>query len=164
MVRNLTIAIAPDDFKAAAELEPQDFLVRPLMGFDQSSGAMGVGGGVRLGQRIRFMVRDREGAKSDLMEHALVLKRRQLQATLEGKGQPPAFGALVFSCNGRGVGLYGEPNYDTTTLASYVAVPLSGIFCNGEIGQVGKSTYLHGFTAAVGILREDIDIEEQNLS
>ena len=33
----------------------------------------------------------------------------------------------------------------------------------GEIGQVGKSTYLHGFTAAVGILREDIDMEEQNL-
>lgn len=49
------------------------------MGFDQSSGAMGVGGGVRLGQRIRFMVRDRKGAQSDLMEHALVLKRRQLQ-------------------------------------------------------------------------------------
>ena len=35
--------------------------------------------------------------------------------------------------------------------------------CAGEIGQVGKSTYLHGFTAAVGILREDIDMEEQNL-
>lgn len=54
--------------------------MRPLMGFDQSSGAMGVGGGVRLGQRLRFMVRDREGAKQDLMEHALSLKRRQLQA------------------------------------------------------------------------------------
>ena len=50
------------------------------MGFDQSSGAMGVGGGVRLGQRLRFMVRDREGAKQDLMDHALSLKRRQLQA------------------------------------------------------------------------------------
>ena len=31
----------------------------------------------------------------------------------------------------------------------------------GEIGQVGKSTYLHGFTAAVGILREFIDVEDQ---
>ena len=31
----------------------------------------------------------------------------------------------------------------------------------GEIGQVGKSTYLHGFTAAVGILREVIEVEEQ---
>lgn len=29
----------------------------------------------------------------------------------------------------------------------------------GEIGQVGKSTYLHGFTAAVGILREKGDAE-----
>ncbi|EIE18487.1 hypothetical protein COCSUDRAFT_68226 [Coccomyxa subellipsoidea C-169] len=169
MVRNLTVAVAPDDFKPVADLEPQDFLVRPLMGFDQSSGAMGVGGGVRLGQRIRFMVRDREGARQDLMDHALSLKRRQLQArlrilaTLEGKAQPPAFGALVFTCNGRGMNLYGEPNYDSATLASYVPVPLSGIFCNGEIGQVGNSTYLHGFTAAVGILREDIDTEEQTL-
>ena len=33
--------------------------------------------------------------------------------------------------------------------------------CAGEIGQVGKSTYLHGFTAAVGILRETIEVEEQ---
>ena len=32
--------------------------------------------------------------------------------------------------------------------------------CAGEIGQVGKSTYLHGFTAAVGILRETLEVEE----
>ncbi len=56
-----------------------------------------------------------------------------MQATLEGKAQPPAFGALVFTCNGRGMNLYGEPNYDSATLASYVPVPLSGIFCNGEL-------------------------------
>lgn len=31
----------------------QDFLVRGIMGFDQSSGAMAVGGGLRLGQRLR---------------------------------------------------------------------------------------------------------------
>jgi len=53
------------------------------------------------------------------------------QATLEGKAQPPAFGALIFTCNGRGVNLYGEPNYDSATLASYVPVPMSGFFCNG---------------------------------
>ena len=57
----------------------QDFLVRGLIGFDQSSGAMAVGDGVRVGQRLRFMVRDRDGAMRDLTDHGLSLKRRQLQ-------------------------------------------------------------------------------------
>ena len=57
----------------------QDFLVRGLIGFDQSTGAMAVGEGVRVGQRLRFMVRDRDGAMRDLTDHGLALKRRQLQ-------------------------------------------------------------------------------------
>ena len=57
----------------------QDFLVRGLIGFDQSTGAMAVGEGVRVGQRLRFMVRDRDGAMRDLNDHGLALKRRQLQ-------------------------------------------------------------------------------------
>lgn len=32
------------------------------------------------GQRLRFMVRDREGAKQDMRDHAVELKRRSLQA------------------------------------------------------------------------------------
>lgn len=107
------------------------------------------------------MVRDREGAMQDLNDHGMALKRRQLQASMEGRQQPPPFGALMFSCNGRGQNLYREENYDSRTLAAFVPVPFSGMFCNGEIGQVGKSTYLHGFTAAVGILREVIDVEDQ---
>ena len=53
------------------------------------------------------------------------------QATVEGRPQPPPLGALIFSCNGRGLNLYGEPNYDSATLASFVPVPASGMFCNG---------------------------------
>jgi small ligand-binding sensory domain FIST len=36
----------------------------------------------------------------------------------------------------------------------YVPVPLTGFFCNGEIGPVGSSTFLHGFTAVFGIFRQ----------
>ena len=32
-------------------------------------------------------------------------------------------------------------------------MPLTGFFCNGEIGQVGGSTYLHGYTSSFGIFR-----------
>ncbi len=62
-----------------ASFAVQDFLVRGLIGFDQSTGAMAVGEGVRVGQRLRFMVRDRDGAMRDLNDHGLALKRRQLQ-------------------------------------------------------------------------------------
>ena len=63
----------------SVSLAVQDFLVRGLIGFDQSTGAMAVGEGVRVGQRLRFMVRDRDGAMRDLNDHGLALKRRQLQ-------------------------------------------------------------------------------------
>jgi small ligand-binding sensory domain FIST len=31
-------------------------------------------------------------------------------------------------------------------------LPLAGLFCNGEIGPVGPSTYLHGFTASLALI------------
>jgi small ligand-binding sensory domain FIST len=31
---------------------------------------------------------------------------------------------------------------------------LSGFFCAGEIGPVGGSTYMHGFTSVFGIFRQ----------
>ena len=49
------------------------------MGFDQSRGAIVIGDAVHVGQRMRFMVRDKEGAMQDLTDHALAFKRRQLQ-------------------------------------------------------------------------------------
>ena len=32
--------------------------------------------------------------------------------------------------------------------------PLGGFFCNGEIGPVGGTTFLHGYTSAFAIFRE----------
>jgi hypothetical protein len=32
-------------------------------------------------------------------------------------------------------------------------VPVSGFFCNGEIGPVGGTTYLHGYTSCFAIFR-----------
>ena len=46
--KNLTVALAPDDFKPASELGPGDFLVRGLAGFDTRAGVLLVGGGARL--------------------------------------------------------------------------------------------------------------------
>ena len=94
----------------------------------------------------------------DVQRHAysplvlLCLTKACMQATLEGKSSNTPFGSLIFTCNGRGKGLYGEPHWDSRAVASFVPVPSIGFFCNGEIGQVGKATYLHGFTCVAGIL------------
>jgi small ligand-binding sensory domain FIST len=63
-------------------------------------------------------------------------------------------GALLFQCLGRGAYLYGRPDHDTDMFREKVsAMPLTGFFCNGEIGQVSGSTYLHGYTSSFGIFR-----------
>jgi len=56
---------------------------------------------------------------------------------------------------GRGEGLYGEPNFDSHLFNRYIRdIPLSGFFCGGEIGPVGNSTFLHGYTSVFGICRD----------
>ena len=53
---NLTLAVAPDDFKEEAELDANDFLIRGIIGMDPKGGAIAVGETVGVGKRIRFMV------------------------------------------------------------------------------------------------------------
>ncbi len=63
-------------------------------------------------------------------------------------------GALLFSCLGRGEHLYGSANHDSDCFKDYLGqVPLSGFFCNGEIGPVGGTTFLHGYTSSFGLFR-----------
>merc|ERR1712166_873028 len=98
--QNLMLGLAPDSFKR--DLAACDFLIRPFVGVDPRAGALAVGEMIRVGQKVRFMVRDALGAETDLTEPSLSVKRRELGAGLEGNPIPPAFGALMFACNGRG--------------------------------------------------------------
>lgn len=82
----------------------------------------------------RLQVRDAQGARQDLDNQGLAYKRRELQASMTGQPRPSPFGALVFTCNGRGRHLYGEPHWDSRRLADFVPVPSSGFFCNGGCG------------------------------
>jgi small ligand-binding sensory domain FIST len=60
---------------------------------------------------------------------------------------------LLFACLGRGKGLYGGPDGDVGLCQElFPGVPISGAFCNGEIGPVAGSTQLHGYTASWGFL------------
>ncbi len=139
---SLFIGLVRDEFKL--QVEQGDFLIRNLIGVDPQAGAIAIGDRVRPGQRIQFHLRDAKTSAEDL---ELLLQKYQQQA----KGG--AAGALMFSCLGRGEGLYDEPNFDSRLFHRYLHdVPLSGFFCNGEIGPVGGSTFLHGYTSVFGII------------
>ena len=74
------------------------------------------------------------------------------QRALRGPSRPEA--ALMFTCLGRGEGLYGEPDHDSQLVRQGLGeVPLAGFFCNGEIGPVHGRTFLHGYTSALAIVR-----------
>ena len=124
-----------------------DFLIRNLMGVDRESGALAIGALLRTGQLVQFHLRDKKMSAEDL---DVMLTRYLSQGHAEN-----ASGALLFSCLGRGKYLYGEANHDTNMFHNKLGeIPLGGFFCNGEIGPVGKTTFLHGYTSSFGIFRK----------
>ena len=123
--------------------ERGDFLVSNVIGVDQEIGTVVVGHRVRVGQTVRFHVRDAATADEDLVE-LLATHRRTGRATR---------GVLLFSCNGRGTRLFGEPDHDASTIRRELGeIPLAGFFAQGEIGPVGGTNFVHGFTASVACL------------
>lgn len=139
--RGLHLGRAIDEYKT--EHGTGDFLIRGVMGADPESGAIAVGDRLSVGQTVRFHVRDAATADEELRS----LLETSL-ATLPGR---PA-GALLFTCNGRGSRMFPTPNHDAQLVSSYLGgVPLAGFFCAGELGPVGGSNFLHGFTASLAV-------------
>lgn len=133
--RGLHMGLVVDEHKA--EFGRGDFLVRNLLGADQSSGALAVGEQVAVGQTVQFHVRDAAAADEDLRE------------MLRGVD---ADAALLFTCNGRGRHLFTVPDHDAGMVEKLLGpIPLAGAFCAGEIGPVGGRNFLHGFTASLAL-------------
>ncbi|MDH5740088.1 MAG: FIST C-terminal domain-containing protein, partial [Nitrospira sp.] len=99
--RALHLGIVIDEHRN--RFERGDFLIRNLLGADRTTGAVAVGEVVQEGQTVQFHLRDADSASEDLS--AL------LAADRSSRPSPP-LGALMFSCCGRGQGLFGRPNHD----------------------------------------------------
>ena len=121
-----------------------DFLVRGVVGADPDTGALAIGADVRPGQVVRLHARDADSADRDL--------RDALAARREALGGPRPAGALVFTCNGRGRGMFGSRDHDAHALSEeFGGSPAAGFFAAGEIGPVGGEYFLHSFTATVAV-------------
>ena len=141
---NLFAGLAMSEY--LEEYKRGDFLIRNILGADPEAGAVAIGSPLRVGQTLQYQLRDRDSADEDL---------RELCYAAEEDGARP-FASLLFSCNGRGRGLFGVPDHDAGVLAEVVgAHPSAGFFGNGEIGPVGKSNFLHGYTASAALLCDE---------
>jgi small ligand-binding sensory domain FIST len=115
-----------------------DFLIRDIVEVDRLSGAVTVTDVVDVGVTAQFHLRDADAADEDL--RALLADRR-------------AAGALVFTCNGRGVGFFGDPDHDAAVVAEALADPATaGFFAAGEFGPIGGRNFMHGYTASIALL------------
>jgi len=138
--QGLLLGIVVDENKP--EYERGDFLIRGLLGVDEEAETITVGERVRVGQTVRMQVRDGASADEDL--------RDALGRQLSSLAGPPA-GALLFTCNGRGSHMFGEPDHDASALEDAFGAPAAGFFCAGEIGPVGDRNFVHGFTATLAV-------------
>ncbi len=144
MGHSLFLGVVMDEFLDAPA--QGDFLIRNVVGMDQRTGSLAIGEMLKEGQMVQFHLRDAETSAQDL---TFVLDR---YAADNRENEVP--GALLFSCLGRGEYLYGRPNHDTGIFRDKLGeVPLGGFFCNGEIGPVGGTTFLHGYTSSFGLFR-----------
>lgn len=122
------------------DFERGDFLVHNVLGADQATGAIAVSEIIEVGTTVQFHVRDATTADEDLRD--LLSGRR-------------AEGALLFTCNGRGVRLFGAPDHDAGVLDERVGVPAGGFFAAGEFGPIGGRNFVHGFTASIALFTEE---------
>jgi small ligand-binding sensory domain FIST len=144
MQRNLFMGLAMDPLED--DLRQGGFLIRNLLGADTERGALAIGSPIHEGQLVQFHVRDSQTSREDLSAC--------LEGYMDQAGGPPAAGAVLFSCVGRGQGLYGRPNHDSDLFGRLMGdVPLGGFFCDGELGPVAGSTYLHTYTSSFAIFR-----------
>ncbi len=117
-----------------------DFLIRSVLGADRATQAVAVGDRIDVGDTVQFQVRDAGSADEDL---------RVLMASERGDG------ALLFTCNGRGTALFGEADHDAGIVSAALDdAPLAGMSCAGEIGPVGGTNFLHGFTASLALFSD----------
>ncbi|VAX39013.1 hypothetical protein MNBD_PLANCTO03-1169 [hydrothermal vent metagenome] len=141
-----------------------DYLIRNVAGVNPKTNFIAVHDLVRVGQTVRFHIRDAQTAEEDL---ELVLNAQQLYG-------PPA-GVLLITCTGRGRNLFDHRHHDASTIQRAFqddppgeerakggrvldtgarGIPLAGFFAAGEIGPVGDASYLHGHSACAVMFRE----------
>jgi small ligand-binding sensory domain FIST len=113
-----------------------DFTVRNILGIDPGRGWVGVGCTVKPGDRVMFVSRDKDSAKTDLKAMVEKLKSR-------AGGRPK--GAVYISCIARGPNMFMGATEVAVVREALGDVPLIGVYANGEI----SNNRLYGYTGVL---------------
>jgi small ligand-binding sensory domain FIST len=121
-----------------------DYLIRHIHGVPSDGRGVLVAAQLGRYQVVQLHVRDAASARADLL--------MRLQARSKAHPGPPE-GVLLFSCVGRGEGLFGSADHDSRLVRQEVGeVPIGGFFANGEVGPVHGEQHVHGYTSVVALL------------
>ena len=139
--RGLQLGIVMDEY--AESHEHGDFVIRGIAGLDEHRHGLVIGDLVPVGRTVQFQLRDATTADEDLRESLRRFRTTSSLDTIEG--------ALLFSCNGRGAGLFASADHDVEAVRTGLAAPtgVAGFFAAGEIGPVAGRNHVHGLTASI---------------
>ena len=150
MQQGLNLGRVIDEYKD--DFEQGDFLVRNIENVVPDEGSIVVTDFVRAGQTVQFHLRDAEAADGE-MKQLLARKRDSTTA------QPTA--GLLFTCNGRGSRMFETLHHDATVINDVIGeVPLAGFFAMGEIGPIGGTNFVHGFTASIALFFDPAETQQ----
>jgi small ligand-binding sensory domain FIST len=144
VMRALVLGFVIDENQPAYAM--RDYLVRPVAADPAAPGAIRVEERPRVGQTVRFHVRDHRTAASDL-EAVLADARERVSADVGG--------ALMFACGARGSHIFAPRHDDAHRLRAALGVPTAGMFCDSEIGPIGTRTLVHELSATIALFPTD---------
>lgn len=114
-----------------------DYLVRNIIGFDETEKVIAIGDYVYEGSKFMFCRRDGNSARDDMLRMLTTMKSR-----LQGKPR----GGLYYTCLGRGRYQFGENSEELKMIQEELGdFPLVGFFANGEIFH----NRLYGYTGVL---------------
>lgn len=140
---DLLVGFPMDEYRDVFERE--DFVARGILGTENATGSIMVGGIPRQGQSIQFLLRDPAAASNDLRAHLQSL----------GRLQQPVIGGILASCKGRGSTMFGRNDHDAAAVARALPdVPVIGHYSLGELGPVRGVPAYNAFAVSLGLIVE----------
>lgn len=142
---HVSLTIAPDGLAPASPMD--DMVVRAIIGADADTGAIAIAGAPRVGQTLRFCLRDAEAGS--VWWHQSLLMARDRHESL-----PVAM--LVFPCLGRGSEFFGIPDHDVSMVQNHLGhPPIAGLFANGELISHPVQLQAHTFSVVAAFFYPD---------
>lgn len=139
-IQGLSLGVVVDEY--ADEHVAGDFVVRGIAAADHVAGSLTVGDVVPVGTTVQFLLRDPASAHEELAEVLGAFRRRI--------GLEPLAGALLFSADTRGRGMFATADHDVLAVRDELGLPsVAGFFAAGEIGPLKGRNLVHGSSATV---------------